>query len=1001
MHDLLVPMPANPQQQTTVAVIPTWSPKLVPPPQPDFSPKTRCVVSATTFVAAPRQTKPELSGGLLKLNDTLSPSGAKAYELVQVDHDGTALNLLAFSNNLVRALMKKHKTPGTRPEQSLPSLRSGGFTIAKTGRAAFLKDYFFNTKKKNADLESNLPLVLSAEDLVRGYAFDVFVSGRWYSLCSRLGSAHFTNTATTVPLVDEGWVSNPGVSGGTDGFSPDLKAHEAIVRWNGWSLVAQRPGKTATVDEEPGYVTNKAETEFKVEITYEAAPDTLPPLRFGRDYHMRARAVDLAGNSGDAGSPTLADFTHALGDIYARFDPVSPPVLLMRAPLTSSESLEHVVIRSNFDPVVGKALPAERHVAPPKVDEYMAELLGMFDTPTGMNPGTYAAIVAREDGSFAEKDAQGNYVHPGAQKDDNNSAPYFDVDSLSFPVEGGGSAKVPYLPDPLSRGVSFRGLPGLPPGQVFPHAFVQQGSGIEWPNTQPFRIRLVEGDLGPPTILPGSVLEIIVPKAEVFEVRYSSYLGPDDLTKMGIWQWITTTAGLSDADKATLAKNATDGTHWMLTPFRKLFFVHAVRQPLVAPKFASLNADKQLGKTFATVSDNSTDTSRKSTQTLDVLASWTDVTDHLEGDVWQPELSTEVNSLAFQILVALTDEKLGDGKLEFSHLHEFHDTKYRSVDYSAVATTRFKQFFVEHHTIEFANTNAETLKNTWMGPAAGGVGVVEDSEQVKSLDGAVTFSRGTDYTIDYNTGEITRIPGGPGAMPSEVRVDFLVPPITRVTEAVTTRDVLNSARPDAPRVLYVVPTFRWMPVVDGATKIESKRLGNGLRVYLDRPWWSSGAGELLGVVLWPQGAPVSLVLPEKAKPFVTRWGMDPIWKSTATTPLPTLEDFTASDAAMKQTGLTLAELPPVGPKAAPPVSVAGHEVGFDLERKLWYCDIDIAPGTSYFPFVRLALARYQPKSVPDAHLSRVVLADFVQLAPDRSATITFDAVNAKLLKVSL
>ena len=24
---------------------------------------------------------------------------------------------------------------------------------------------------------------------------------------------------------------------------------------------------------------------------------------------------------------------------------------------------------------------------------------------------------------------------------------------------------------------------------------------------------------------------------------------------------------------------------------------------------------------------------------------------------------------------------------------------------------------------------------------------------------------------------------------------------------------------------------------------------NGLRVYLDRPWWSSGAGELLGVVV--------------------------------------------------------------------------------------------------------------------------------------------------------
>ena len=34
----------------------------------------------------------------------------------------------------------------------------------------------------------------------------------------------------------------------------------------------------------------------------------------------------------------------------------------------------------------------------------------------------------------------------------------------------------------------------------------------------------------------------------------------------------------------------------------------------------------------------------------------------------------------------------------------------------------------------------------------------------------------------------------------------------------------------------------------GAT---SKRTGGGLRIYMDRPWYSSGDGELLGVVVWP------------------------------------------------------------------------------------------------------------------------------------------------------
>lgn len=43
--------------------------------------------------------------------------------------------------------------------------------------------------------------------------------------------------------------------------------------------------------------------------------------------------------------------------------------------------------------------------------------------------------------------------------------------------------------------------------------------------------------------------------------------------------------------------------------------------------------------------------------------------------------------------------------------------------------------------------------------------------------------------------------------------------------------------------------------------------------------------------------------------------------------------------------------------------------------------------TSYYPFIRLALARYQPNSISNAHLSRVVLTDFVQVANDRTLNI--------------
>src|ERR1700730_8692984 len=54
-----------------------------------------------------------------------------------------------------------------------------------------------------------------------------------------------------------------------------------------------------------------------------------------------------------------------------------------------------------------------------------------------------------------------------------------------------------------------------------------------------------------------------------------------------------------------------------------------------------------------------------------------------------------------------------------------------------------------------------------------------------------------------------------------------------------------------------------------------------------------------------------------------------------------------------------------------------------------FVDIPIRPpGSSYFPFLRLSLARYQPNAFDDRmRLSTPVLADLVQIPPLRTATI--------------
>ena len=44
--------------------------------------------------------------------------------------------------------------------------------------------------------------------------------------------------------------------------------------------------------------------------------------------------------------------------------------------------------------------------------------------------------------------------------------------------------------------------------------------------------------------------------------------------------------------------------------------------------------------------------------------------------------------------------------------------------------------------------------------------------------------------------------------------------------------------------------------------------------------------------------------------------------------------------------------------------------------------------SSYCPFVRLALARYQPASIDRHHLSPVVHTDLTQVLPDRELTVT-------------
>ena len=204
-----------------------------------------------------------------------------------------------------------------------------------------------------------------------------------------------------------------------------------------------------------------------------------------------------------------------------------------------------------------------------------------------------------------------------------------------------------------------------------------------------------------------------------------------------------------------------------------------------------------------------------------------------------------------------------------------------------------------------------------------------------------------------------------------------------------TLDILNTARPAAPKVLYVLPTFGWSDKTEGTWSV-SARGGGGLRGHISigpgsLPARANCSASCCGAVCRRSKAPsLRSPSPTYLSAVVTQWGMDPIWDAppppSQAVPLP--QHF--RNAVEITSGLTWNGRPA---SATYRSRWPDMPSGYDADRQLWYCDIELDPGVAYFPFIRLALARYQPKSLPDAHLSRVVLADtrsWCRIAPRAS-----------------
>jgi hypothetical protein len=208
--------------------------------------------------------------------------------------------------------------------------------------------------------------------------------------------------------------------------------------------------------------------------------------------------------------------------------------------------------------------------------------------------------------------------------------------------------------------------------------------------------------------------------------------------------------------------------------------------------------------------------------------------------------------------------------------------------------------------------------------------------------------------------------------------------LTQTSEGVQ-MNILSTARPATAVVEYIVPSFNWLTNNKG-NEITRMRTGN-IRVYLQRPWFSSGDDEMLGVLL-----PIkNVMLSEIGKLHCTVWGKDPVFNSPElnNTNFPQVENFPF--AAAYDT-VSLAE------DENTKMTVAAYKVLFDGEKQLHFADIPISINQAYFPFVRLCIARYQAHSLKisskDCCLSASTTVDWLQVVPVRYTALYFKGSKA-------
>ncbi|MBW8734254.1 MAG: hypothetical protein JF571_08120 [Asticcacaulis sp.] len=959
-----------------------------PDPADTFA-STICVVSPSDFAAF--DPAHDYDNGFVRISNS-------GLDLVQLDVDGAAHKAAALGSSLERMTVTNFSDDDSdQPRQDdmrtgTPSLRSAGLMVAKTGRS----DDVSKRAQRNAALHGSLAPELNFGDILRGYRADIMDNSedppRWRSLHRRTIAYTFRNPVagaealkwhteggkTTGGSPEEEGVISTSVGSSPDGSVPDVYTlHEGVFVWRGWSLSApepfrtmrHRPDPSKTPDDHASMIgDNDAEVPdgMPLQTRFFVRPDpdgNLPRLRFGHSYSVRLRTVDMCGNS----LPLSAKSTPGVETEpvrYRRYEPVESPVITLigkvdpgdatanwkntEAPL-QGESMMRMALRTRNAVYDGGVAPetasVHRGIWPPRVTQRFAEQHGVLDDDKGkLRPDLYGMLVDTDD-AFAEALVPSSDALRGPVA---ISDPY-KGQTTRYAVSHG-DLPIPYLPDPLAIRAKVRLL--LPDGNNWseteisfhdPSLTIDAAAKKRWDKD------------GPP------VRGIVIEGRESIPGHESEALWYDKAMRVlyvrmprGRRQRLRISFMVPPPRLATMALwdlmdkgKASDEIKGKILAGRHWMFTPWREIEMVHA------VQKPLTMPVFTVL-----TPSRAFGASDVDLTWVSPVDgHStvridlnatwnEPDDNDASVDAKTHPVHRPHSAQISQQSIArhQDSLSKGVRHHFHDTRARLVTYRMDAISRFKEFFEKP---------------------------LRDSEN----DMKITSAKSDEW-------------------------------------------IRSSARPPAPVVLYAIPTFGWF-TEDGLIKA-SRRTG-GIRVWLDRPWLATGYNEMLAVILPEEKSGVDTTDTADNLPFVTQWGRDPIWLSSdIATNSPARKNFPlaklkgpihAPGANVPAGEGAVGDFPTTGlqvPKQPGTFAIAPHQVGYDADRELWYADIVVdIPKGSYFPFVRLAVARYQPMSLEwdakdgpapngdiNLHLSSPVTCDFMQISADRIAVLVPTKGNA-------